>query len=299
MITKADELLVGAIDMHAHGYPQFSLNLPARVDDYEWAEAAQAAGMSGFVIKSHMWPTMSSAYMINKLFDGITAYGSITLNEIAGGINPAYVQIAAESGAKVVFMPTWSSVNDVSQGCHFFNRMRPYVTRIDSALNGKDGLHTLDENGNLLPEVKEVVEVCKEYNLVLASAHISIGESLKLAEQASVKGVKFVLTHPLLSPLISATHEQMKAVADTGGYIEHVFIGCMPMHNRMNPRDIYDAINYVGPEHCIMSSDAIEGWNPAPTEVLRMYISTMLALGISAEDIFTMTHTNPRKLLNL
>jgi len=72
----------------------------------------------------------------------------------------------------------------------------------------------------------------------------------------------------------------------------------MPMHNRMDPRDIYDAINYVGPECCIMSSDAIEGWNPAPTEVLRMYISAMLELGLSDEDIFTMTHTNPSKLLN-
>jgi hypothetical protein len=298
MITNADELLVGAIDMHAHGYPQFSLNHAARVDDYEWAEEAQAAGMAGFVIKSHMWPTMSSAYMINKLFDGITAYGSITLNQISGGINPAYVQIAAESGAKVVFMPTWGGVNDVSQGCHFFNRMRPLVTRIDDALQGDSGIPTLDANGNLLPEVKEVIEVCKEYDLVLASAHIAIGDSIKLAEQASVKGVKFVLTHPLLSPLIAATHEQMKAVADTGGYIENVFVGCLPMHNRMDPHEIVDAINYVGAEHCIMSSDAIEGWNPSPTEILRMYISTMLALGISEYDIYTMTHTNPGRLLD-
>ncbi|MDR0851732.1 MAG: DUF6282 family protein, partial [Clostridiales Family XIII bacterium] len=260
MFTKADQLLVGAIDMHAHGYPQFSLNLPARVDDYEWAEAAADAGMAGFVIKSHMWPTMSSAYMINKLFDEITAYGSITLNDIVGGINPAYVEVAAESGAKVVFMPTWSGVNDVDHGCHFFNRMRPFVSRIDGALEGRGGVPTLDANGNLLPNVIEVIEVCKEYDLVLASGHISIGESLKLAEQAAKTGVKFVLTHPLLSPLIAATHEQMKEVANMGGYIEHVFVGCMPMHNRMNPHDIYDAIEYVGAEHCIMSSDAIEGW---------------------------------------
>jgi hypothetical protein len=46
-----------------------------------------------------------------------------------------------------------------------------------------------------------------------------------------------------------------------------------------------------------MSSDAIEGWNPSPPEILRMYISTMLTLGISEDDIYTMTHTNPEGLL--
>ena len=39
-MEKADLLLRGAIDMHAHGYPQFTLNMPPRVNNLEWAQAA-------------------------------------------------------------------------------------------------------------------------------------------------------------------------------------------------------------------------------------------------------------------
>lgn len=289
-------MLKGAYDMHAHGHPQFSLNQPCRLDDYDWGKAAAAAGMAGFVIKSHMWPTMSSAYMVNQAVEGITAYGSLTINDISGGLNPVYVQIAAEEGAKVIFMPTWSGVNDINHGCLFFNRMRPLVTRVDRLKEAK-GIYLLDENDQLLPEVKEIIQICKEYDIVLASGHITAHESMKLAEGAAREGTKFVFTHPLLAPLIDASVEQMKEVAAMGGYIEHVFIGCMPMHQRMDPRRIYNAICEVGPEHTVMSSDAIEGWNPPEPEVLRMFIGSMMTLGIPEKDIYTMTHTNPAYLL--
>lgn len=298
-MEKADELLRGAIDMHAHGYPQFTLNMPPRVNDLEWAQAAQEAGMAGFVIKSHMWPTTSEAYLLNKIVEGVKVFGSITLNYVVGGINPLAVQIAAESGAKVVFMPTWSSKNDMDKGKHYFDRMRPYITTIDSATKNLPGLKVTDDNGELIPEAEEILRLCKQYDLVLGSGHISIEESLALCKATTKVGVKFVLNHPLNSPLIAATLEQQKEIAEMGGFVEHVFIGCMPMHQRMHPRLIAEAIDFVGYKHCIMSSDSIEAWNPKPPEVLRMYIASLMALGVSEEAIFHMTHTNPGHLMSI
>ena len=298
-VEKADLLLCGAIDMHAHGYPQFTLNMPGRVNNYEWLQAADAAGMAGFVIKSHIWPTAAEAYLLNRMEGAARVFGSITLNYPVGGIDPLAVQIAAESGAKVVFMPTWCSKNDIGKGAHYVDRMRPYLTTIDNWMKDKSGLTVLGEDGEINPETLAVIDMCKQYDLVLGSGHLAIEESLKLCKEAVAAGVKFVLTHPLNSPLIAATLDQIREVADMGGYIENVFIGCMPMHEGIKPRRIVEVIEHVGAGHCIMSSDAIEAWNPKPPEVLRMFIASMLALGVSEDDVYTMTHTNPEYLLNI
>ena len=294
---KADLLLDGAIDMHAHGYPQFTLNMPGRQNNYEWAKAAANAGMAGIVMKSHIWPTVGEAHILGEMQLGVNVYGSITLNYPVGGLDPLAVQIAAESGAKVVFMPTWCSKNDISKGAHYVDRMRPYLTVVDEVMKDKPGLTVLCEDGELNAETQAIIKLCKEYDLVLASGHLSIEESLKLCSAAASDGVKFVLTHPLNSPLIAASLDQMKQVADMGGFIENVFIGCMPMHEGIKPKRIVEVIEHVGAEHCTMASDAIEAWNPPPPEVLRMFIASMLALGVPENDVYMMTHTNPEYLL--
>ena len=48
-----DRLLQGAIDLHAHAFPEFSLKMRGRVHAIEWAEIARAAGMRAIVMKSH------------------------------------------------------------------------------------------------------------------------------------------------------------------------------------------------------------------------------------------------------
>lgn len=297
-MEKADLLLQGSIDMHAHGYPQFTLKMPPRLNDYEWVQAAQNAGMAGIVIKGHVWPTTNEAYTLDKVFEGIRVFGSIVLNSVVGGINPLSVQIAAESGAKVVFMPTWSSQNDIDKKA-YHTRMKPYLRTLQKELVTKPGLSAVNSEGKLLPEVHEIIDLCKEYDMVLASGHLPIEESLKLCKAARAKDVKFVLTHPMASPMILATLDQIKEVADMGGYIEHVFINCMPMHLRIDPRRILEAIRYVGPEHTIMSTDSIEGWNPTPPEVMRMFIGSLLEFGVPDDDIYMMSHTNQRHLLSM
>jgi hypothetical protein len=255
--------------------------------------------MAGFVIKSHIWPTTSEAFLLNKAVEGIKVFGSITLNTLVGGLSPLAVQIAAESGAKVVFMPTWTSKNDMDKGAHYVDRMRPFIPGIDEAIKDIPGISLVNTNGELVPEVYEIIKICKQYDMVVASGHISIEESLALCKATTEYGAKFVLTHPLNSPLVGASLEQLKQVADMGGFVEHVFIGCMPMHQGMSPKVLAEAMEYVGYEHTTMASDSIEAWNPKPPEVLRMFIASMLALGVAEDAIYHMTHTNPAYLLGM
>ena len=60
-----------------------------------------------------------------------------------------------------------------------------------------------------------------------------------------------------------------------------------------------DAIKAVGPDSCLMASDAGEAWNPPAPEVLRMFIASMLELGIDVDDVHRMTHENPARALGI
>lgn len=298
-MEREDLLLEGALDIHAHGYPEFTLGMPPRVDNLEWARLAAESRMRGFVVKSHIWPTAAPVHMLRKVQPELDIFGSITLNPPAGGLSPVSVEMAAQMDAKVVWMPTWSARHDPPKHSIYLERMRPWITSLDpSRVQGEDSLTILDDVGNLLPEVRQILEICQRHNVTVASGHLPIGASLVLCRAARELGVRFVLTHPL-SGSVGAPIEDQLEVARNGGLIEHVLIGCMPMHQRADPRAIVEAVEAVGPEHCVMASDAVEAWNPPAPEVMRMFIATMLALGVKEDAVHLMTHDNPAAALGL
>jgi hypothetical protein len=294
-----DELLQGAIDLHAHGSGEFSLARPGRVDDLRWAELALEAGMRGFVIKSHVWPTTATASLLRTLHPDLEIFGSITLNPSSGGINAVSVEIAAQLGARVVWMPTWSARRRGAGRSIYLERMKQVIETLDvERAEGVDGLTTLGADGELSEETLRILDVCRRYDLTLASGHLPKEESLMLAQAASSSGVRFVFTHPLNHSISASIDEQIE-IARLGAFIEHTFIASMPMHHQVPPRDVAEAIEAVGPEHCVMATDAIEAWNPPAPELMRMFIASMLALGISQEAVHYMTHDNPANALGI
>jgi predicted metal-dependent phosphotriesterase family hydrolase len=73
----------------------------------------------------------------------------------------------------------------------------------------------------------------------------------------------------------------------------------MPMHMRLEFSVITEAIEKIGPEQTILSTDAVETWNPPPHEMMRMFIASLLYLGVGEESIRMMVRDNPRKILQL
>lgn len=297
-MTSPDTLLEGALDLHAHGSPEFTSAMPGRLSNLEWARHARNAGMRGFVIKSHIFPTIGAVNAINELYPELEVYSSMTLNPPVGGIDPMSVELGIAGGVKLVWMPTWSARQDEPKHSVFLERMKPYVSTLDAEHWPAHGLTVLDANGGLPPDVDLVLRLCAAAGVTVASGHLPITQSLVLCARVRELGGSFVLTHPL-SGSVGASLEQQAAVARMGGLIEHVFIGCMPMHQRADPRRIVEAIEAVGPEHCVLSSDAIENWNPPEPEIMRMYIATLLSLGVAADAVHLMTHDNPARALGL
>jgi len=297
-MLREDRLLEGAFDSHAHGYPEFTLGMPPRVENTEWVHLASRAGMRGFIVKSHTFPTTTTARMLNQLEPGLQVYGGITCNPPTGGLSPLAVEIAAQTGGRVVWMPTWAAQQNPPKPSIFRERMKPYISTLETDPQWVPDLSILGADGALLPEVIRIIDLCARYGMVLATGHLPIASSLILAEEATARNARLLVTHPL-SGSIGATIEDQKALVKLGATIEHVFVGCMPMHQRMDPKRIVEAIGAVGVEQCVMGSDSIEGWNPPAPELLRMYIGTLLALGVDEGAVRAMTHENPEDLFRL
>lgn len=291
-----DKLMAGAWDLHAHGSPEFSPQAPGAIDNLGWARQAAAAGMEGFVIKSHVFPTVAEARLLSALVPEVEVLGSIALNPTSGGVDATAVELALELGARLVWMPTWSARGSAHSGV--LNRMAPYISSLDAGHWPAHGLAVVDEQGRLTRAAEDVLRVCVERGVAVASGHLPAAASVRVCERVADLGGRFVLTHPLSTSVAAGAAEQA-AIVEMGGYVEHVFLGCLPLHGQMDPRRIVDAIGEVGAEHCVLSTDAIYGWNPAPPQMLRMFLATLAGLGVGEEDLRVMTHQNPRAVLGL
>ncbi len=294
-----DKVLQGALDIHAHGSPEFSLKREPRVTNQEWAKLAYQSKMRGFVIKSHIWPTTGVALELGEMLPELEIYGSITINPLIGGFNPTAIEMAAHMGAKVVWMPTWSAKNDTQKHSITIDRIKGLIETFDFAGSTSDeALSVLDEKENIRKEVLSVLNVCRKYGLSVASGHIPISHSVKLAKACAETGVKFILTHAN-SASVSAEIVDQKRIVELGGFIEHVMVGTMPMHGRGDLTKVVESVNEIGAEHCVLSSDAGESWNPPAPELLRMFISSLLSLGLSEDEVYVMTHDNPASAIGV
>jgi len=282
-----DRLISGSIDMHLHPGPD---SFKCRVDALEAANQAKQAGMKAIVIKNHFYPTAPIAMMVNQLVPDFKVFGSVCLDYQMGGLNVHAVAYSARAGAKVVWMPTFSSANSISK-----------MRGLGLPLEG-EGYSILDDKGQVLPEIHSILAIIKQFNMVLATGHISPAETFALEKEARRLGInKFVVTHPLDHEFFSQafTKQDLVQLARNGAFIEFTFIALLASEFRHDPAEMVDVIKTVGAEHCIVSTDLGQSFNPLPVEGLRMFIVTLIKYGVTEDEITLMTQINPGKLLGL
>jgi len=279
-------LLAGAIEFHFHPAPDGST--PRKVDAFEALRDAKLAGMRAMVLKDKSCGTGAIAQLANKYADGALAVGAVTLDKSIGGLNPEAVDIEAALGSKVVWMPTYSALNDPTK-----KKTEKGVKRYN--------LTILDDNGALLPEVTEIIEIVKNNDMVLATGHLSKKETFALVKAAVGCGLKKVaITHPLtINVNTRLTVEEQIVLSRMGAYIEHTWVATMPKHDRLPISDYTVAIRAVGVAKCLVATDFGQYHNPAPLEGFRLMLGGLLREGFSAEELAIMVKDNPSKLLGL
>lgn len=288
--VKARELLQGSIDFHIHSGPDI---FKRRMDDLEVAQAAKAAGMRAVLLKNHVDCTAARAAVATK-YTGFPVFGGLALNHSCGGLNPEAVKTAVKLGAKEIWMPTIHAE-------HYLKNVSAVPMFAAQLKGGMTGISLLQDNGTLKDEVKQIIDVIAEADIVMASGHISKEEAFRMVEAAKAGGVKKILiTHPT-SPMEGYTIQEMKEIVSAGAsMLEHVVNDIThQMKNPIDPLIIADALKAIGPEHSLMSTDSGQIINPAPAESMESYIYEMLKLGVPEDDIYVMTHTNPAQMLGL
>ena len=285
--------LAGVIDIHAHIAPETSMqNFKRAFDAIEAAQIARIYGMRGIVLKEHYTDTGSWAYLVSQIVPGVEIFGGIVLNKAVGGINPTAVEaMALERGrrGRVVYMPT-----------------------VDAAVRVPNSptAVAVSRNGQLLPEVLDVLRVIAKYDLGLSTGHVSAEEALMIVRAAKQAGVnKIYVQHPNHGGIVMSM-AQMKEAVRLGALIEIVLSGegltgggpkTINAENPVmdyGPQKIAD-IRALGPANIVISTDLGQPGRVNYAQAFQTALAVLAKSGFSQAEIDLMTRQNPARFLGL
>ena len=274
---RINEVWRGSIDIHAHAAPDPVA--ARRHDALDLARACRDAGMRAIIFKSHEYPTVAAAHVINRVVEGFTVLGAISMDDEVGGLNPFALEASAKMGAAKVWMPTFCAAH--------WRRTRQ---------NRSDGIEVLDGDGRLIPVVHDLLDIVKQYDMILGTGHLSGEEQQQLVPEARRRGIKTVITHAEVTPIAVELTAEFSAL---GAFVEHAYIALTVGHGEHTFASIAASIRQAGPGQAILSTDLGQAHNPSPPEGLRMFIAGMLQQGFDDAEVRRMVRDNPAQLLGV
>lgn len=290
--SVVDGLMQGALDLHIHSGPS---TMSRQLDHFEAVEQAAAAGMRGVLFKDHHYSVAPFLPIMERLLGhhNVAMYSGLVLNNSTGGLDPFVVDAQLKMGAKLIWMPTAQSAN------HLRSSRRKSRLATNVALKKSPGITVVDEYGDLLDVVKEILDSIAEFDAILSSGHLHVSEIWTLFEEAKKRGVKrLLINHPMYG--LHFTPEDVRELAEFGAIIEQS--ACLYVDSRFNtysPAELKEHIDAAGVEYSSLASDLGQVDNPLPVEGMRQIIKICLGLGYSEDDVRTMVRDNPAKLVGL
>lgn len=276
----------GKIDTHVHSSPDVRAR---KMSDMELMEAAVSAGVRGIVIKSHVAPTAGRAAVINELckkkYGDTTTFqmfGGITLNHTVGGINPWAVETALEMGGKVVWLPTIHSEQEMTK-------------------KGLQGAVICTENGKVTDSVRSVLSLVKDYDVAVATSHLSPHDIFIVVEAAKNMGIdKIIISHPESNLVGLTTGEQIRLAEDYGAMLERCYrqpVGGGAYESNLQGN--YELVHEIGTDHIIIATDAGQPQNPCWYDSFEESLRYLADRGVSEQELETLAYTNPAKMLGI
>lgn len=290
------ELLKGAIELHVHSAPDL---FPRLLDNMEMAQMAKNAGYRALVLKSQNMGTADRVPFIRRLVPDIDIFGSITLNYSVGGINPFAANAAIGFGAKVIWMPTI----DARHHMNYFGGLGQFGASIKSEKKLPEfykqakGLTLLADDGKLLQEVRDILDLIAANNIALGFGHVSVDEMLALAKGCKDAGVKkMFVDHPDIA-FTKVPIEAQVELSKMGVKMNYVAAQISPRFYCITPKEVAGNMRQVGVENALISTDVGQITNPDPIETMRSYIQILMDEGFTPGEVKTMLHDNPAAFL--
>lgn len=293
---RARELVRGAYDTHVHVAPDV---MSRRIDDVTLAARFAEVGMAGFVLKSHYVPTAERAETVRKAQPAVDVLGALVLNASVGGLNPVAVEIAGRQGARIVWLPTVDCVNQRTSRARDPEGATPPMwaqLQDDLAARGimAPPIPVVDDDGAVVPELRDVLELIATHDMVLATGHLSGPEIVAAVDAAADAGVRrIVVTHPEFTSQQLSVDVQRR-LADRGALLERCFTTAYT--GKVTWELLFDHIRAVGPEHSILSSDLGQPFNPPVEDGLALLADRLIEAGFTEAEIVQMAVSNTRRV---
>ena len=249
------------------------------------------------MFKGHAECTANRAAAARRQVPEVHVFGSIVLNWFVGGLNPVVVEYALRDGAKEVWMPT---IHAQRHG-EVYNVLGDYGTFSTSGIKTPvTGIRVLDDGGQLLPEVHDILALIAEYDVILGTGHIDRAETYALVEAATneYKINKILITHPH-DHFVRFDDDQLKELVSMGAMLELCSGGVQPVPGYATIQMVATTIQAIGAEHIVISSDAGAPRKPVPVECTRVYGNCLISKGITMDELDVMTKRNPARLVDL
>lgn len=292
--------------MHVHSAPSL---FERPYTAFEIAEAAGRQGVRGMVFKHHFEPSVSRAMAVQDANPEQIFLGGLVMNRHTGGIDPFAVESTIKKGGRVIWFPTVDAKNHFD----YFGNASSYDEG-DAGDGGPQliggnagferltagpGITVLDDEGELIPVAKEVIDICITHDVVIGTAHLGRDETLAVARYATDKGSKRVLLgHALWKPL-GLSLDDLLELAGMGVTIEFAASISMPIPFHARPHEVVETIHAIGVEHCILSSDAGAAVFPIQPECLRCYVQCLVDTGLKEDEARQMMCDNPIRLAGI
>jgi hypothetical protein len=270
----------GAIDVHVHAAP----SLWERIHDVPTLlERVRDSPLGGVVLKSHFGNTFEAVRLGRAAVPDVDVYSSLTLNTFVGGLNPSAVELAVETGASVVWLPTFSAAN--------FETDRPYPFRGQT-------LTVTDDAGDLRPELLEILDVLDDADrrLVLGNGHVSPAETDAVLDAIDERGtdVDYLVTHPDSAFMGLSLADQID-LANRGAYVEKCYLPVVK--GDVTIEAMAEGIAEIGAERCVLSTDHGQPTNQSPPDAYAAFVERLRRHGVSASAVERMSRTVPCALL--
>jgi hypothetical protein len=293
---QVDALLVGAIDLHCHSGPAV---MPRILDHHDALMDAAAAHFRAVVYKDHYYPGMAHAAILEKLFlkyTGVRLFSGIVLNNAMGGWNPHAVDHAIKLGAKIVWLPTVSAANHIA---HIESGKTKTFPKTAQRMLDPIPLSAMDDRGQLLDPVKQILDLIAEGDIILAGGHLPVAELHLLFAEAKARGVrKMLVNHPTY--MVGAGDADIRDLVGLGVAMEHSI--CMFVEGRSkrySGGDLKRLIETAGVDKTILSSDLGLTGGVRPVEGFRAIVEMLLDLQVTEADIRRLVSSNAAAMLGL
>lgn len=272
----AQELLQGAIDLHAHSSPDPFAE--RRMTARELVAAAREAGMAAIVLKSHEYPTQPLAWALADEAPPLEVYGAVALDHGVGGLNPDALEVALRIGTRVVWFPTF----DARWSRETFGRFH----------SSGSAITVLDASEVLVPVMHTLLDLIAEHEALLCTGHLSPDETIAVVRAARERGIRVVVTH---ATAFGIPLEVQRAAAELGALVEQ----CGNVIYRAEGADevttaILGEVRALGPEHVVLSTDLGQAANPPPPFGFGEWMARFLDAGFSEDEVSRMVRENPR-----